>query len=91
MSGSLTAVVIAALVAMPPAQYDYPPTVPYKVEIMQKSDAEAICGDARAVGCYLKWYNSTVYLRSDLTPGAREIVLRHELGHVNGWPAHPER
>lgn len=74
--------------AMPPAEFDHEPTVPYRVEMVEPERITGICGyqfGKQVLGCYVWWCNSTIYLRSDMDAGATALALRHEKGHVNGW------
>lgn len=78
----------------PPAIYDHAPTVAYSVEEVNAETLRAmvdllgdvpddwiICGaTVTAAG------ETVVFLLKDLPEGAaRNAVLRHERGHVNGW------
>lgn len=69
----------------PPARYDYEPKE-YYVRNFAPAELDAWCG-ARAKACT---FFKTIYIRNDLPVQWRACVLRHEKGHVNGWPAtHP--
>jgi len=98
--------VLTAPVKMPPAKYDHPPTIAYSVTYLpSKQFANLKCpGSADLMrGCTVRGkgmngrYVAWVYVRNDLCPGRKpdacklsQGVLRHELGHVNGWPSnHP--
>lgn len=69
----------------PPARYDHEPKH-YYVRTLSPQNLYQVCG--RALGCTIK---PTIYLRSDLNKTWRACVLRHEKGHINGWPGnHPQ-
>jgi len=69
---------------LPPPQYDHAPTKPYSVEYVSEAYMrEQDCKGYRLFGCTC--LDSYILLHEDLTPEAAERVLRHELGHVNGW------
>lgn len=82
----ITLAMIAAL-AMPPAQYDHPPTHPLRVITIEAREIQAAC-PGFPPGLLLSCWNydkEVVYVRDDLTPRARAKVIRHERGHANGW------
>lgn len=88
MTDIITAALVAGSLAMPPRRFVHEPTVPYRIERVSPERIVAICGQKEGqtvLGCYVGWYNSTIYLRTDMTADAARLVLRHELGHVNGW------
>lgn len=77
---------MVAMLALPPEQYDYEPTRPYRVEYVTPAGVEEHCPapfGAMVVGCTV--LDGYILLRDDLTPEAAAHVLRHEKGHVNGW------
>ena len=82
---------------MPPEEFDHPPDKPFKVIQLGPNDPPiwAWCKwpNQNVAGCtnprdrviiiadpdFLTWRNTTV-----------NIILRHEIGHLNGWPPdHP--
>lgn len=77
----------------PPAIYDHAPVESYRVlemasqymqELYQKDpsyDGGTLCGFARPSA-------HVVYILKGSSPGAYAAVLRHEIGHLNGW-RHP--
>ncbi len=70
----------------PPARYDYNPKTYYVLDV-KPNEMLLICGRI-ALGCTVN--RKYIFLRSDLSPQARACTLRHEKGHVNGWPGnHP--
>lgn len=88
MTDFITAAFVAGGLAMPPKQYVHEPTVPYRIERVDPDVLIANCGqkpNETVLGCYVAWYNSTIYLRNDMSADAERLVLRHEIGHVNGW------
>lgn len=82
----ITLAMVAAL-ALPPSSYDHKPSHAYRVEYVPASVLEAYCPrrpwEVLVVGCTV--LDRYVLLHEDLTPQAAAHVLRHELGHVNGW------
>jgi len=90
----ITYAMIAGFVALPPAQYDHAPTVAYTVDVLPKEQFDATCGVERAprykLGCTIDWLDA-IFIRDDLSDDAFKRVLRHEIGHINGWGSHHER
>lgn len=79
----ITLAMVAAL-AMPPPRYDHEPTRPYAVQHVSEAYMRRMgCKGFQIVGCTL--LDRYVLLHENLTPEAAAIVLRHELGHINGW------
>jgi hypothetical protein len=88
------------LAIMPPAQYDVPYTGTLRIwRVASGKDLLTYyCPTANTrVGCAHPWpkFNSCdIYIVNDILIKAHNtifsVVLRHELGHCNGWPAaHP--
>lgn len=91
-------ITLATLAAMnvhvepPPAKYDYPPQQPYKVYVLPIEQVQKKCHitDKRLLGCVpietlLLKPVAEVYIRNDLDKELFEVVLDHELAHINGW------
>lgn len=69
--------------AMPPPEYDHTPNPrPEVIEFGPDLISQACGVPFRVAGCFIR---GKVFLRDDLTPDARALVLRHEHGHANGW------
>lgn len=73
---------------MPPKQYDHYPTKPFIiVEYTNEKLFNLVCPqyvDKITLAC-VTVDRRVIRIRSDLTPKARQKVLRHEYGHLNGW------
>lgn len=67
----------------PPARFDFEPKH-YYVRSVSPTDFGLICSHL-GQGCTI---GPTIYLRNDLSKEWRKCVLRHEKGHINGWPGH---
>lgn len=89
-------ITIAALVLggflLPPARFDHVPSEPYKLIRVSRELFDAACrnyepNEREILGCN---FGRVVFIRTDLTPAAYQMVLRHEFGHLNGWAGtHP--
>ncbi|MGE5165128.1 MAG: hypothetical protein ACM3IH_14040 [Sphingobacteriales bacterium] len=76
---------VSAAQCIPPARYDHEPKKHYSVRNLSPQDMAALCSGAK--GCTI---DRVIFLRNDLPPEWRACVLRHEKGHLNGWPGnHP--
>jgi hypothetical protein len=75
---------------LPPEEFDHPYTG--QLDIVKDDDPAVIrrlCNGLTPVACAYHWSGRCIiYI---LTPLAdNETILRHEIGHCNGWPAnHP--
>lgn len=81
----------AAIVAPPPAKYDYVPKRPVQIIEIDGRFIDAKCRTEQqerqgqlVVGCYFHGAD-TIWLRRGLSSKERREVLRHEYGHANGW------
>ena len=91
MTDLITAAMVAGSLSMPPQKFTHEPTVAYRVEMVDPDYLVEVCGQRRdtiVLGCYVAWWKRTIFLRNDMTEDAKRLVLRHEIGHVNGWE-HP--
>jgi hypothetical protein len=79
---------------VPPAQYDYEPTVHYTVYNVPLDFLKEIAcpgNEAMRAGCAVRTTQPpdpefwSIYIRRDVTPEERECILRHEKAHLNGW------
>lgn len=78
---------------VPPAEFDREPSVEYSVIEVPDDMLPGFCGlygYPTLGGCAeqlseTEWW---IKVRSSLTPGELDCVLRHEKGHLNGWD-HP--
>ncbi len=85
----------------PPASYSGKPTSPYKIVRLSQPKVQQICEKGlRALGltvekdyrgCALPGKTWKVYVvRGGYKCATEAAIVRHELGHVSGWPAnHP--
>lgn len=104
MIKAITLAMIAAL-AMPPAEFAGQPRQPVAVHYVSHDTIEDKCGHSLEVslnrlegkqvtilGCsILDKKPIQIYVLNDLDKDARQKVLKHEYGHVNGWPwNHPK-
>jgi hypothetical protein len=81
---------------LPPVEYDHPYTGDLTVSIVSQEEIARQCPNAKArLGCNRRWPDEClVWIAPDDVIEAlgltREVVLRHEIGHCNGWPSdHP--
>jgi len=88
-------------VPLPPAIYDHAPSGVVEAHSGSLSDLEYLCHtqwrivtNNVSVGC--SWPSRGVWIvilpriGGEVTPELQARVWRHEIGHVNGWPAdHP--
>jgi hypothetical protein len=79
----LTIAVTLALHA-PPARYDFEPQN-YVVLRLSTAEVEKLCG-VPTVGCAYPPMR-TIVVDDSLSGDLLQRVLRHERGHINGWPA----
>ena len=78
----VTLAMLANLI-MPPPEYDYTPKYIPPITEFSESMIGPACGvNFRIAGCYIR---GKIFLLDNMTPEARQKVLRHEYGHVNGW------
>ncbi len=95
----MVAAITVALVAnlAPPARYDYEPRVPYHISYLPQQKIQRICASEiaakadMALGCSLPELG-LIYMTKGMRPEVRDIILRHEKAHINGWAhrgAHP--
>lgn len=84
--------------SLPPVTYDHAPTIPYGVVEETQERVTRLCeilGGPNAIAC--TWQTEagfTVIIpkvgRGGVAQRTHDLILRHERGHVNGWPAdHP--
>lgn len=79
----ITLALVAALAA-PPDRYDHKPSRPYVIQRASEGYMRRMgCKGEGLVGCTI--LDSYILLHEDLTPEAAAFVLRHEIGHINGW------
>jgi len=82
---------------LPPLEYDHAPALPVSItDVSSEAELRRVCGwttrqtDAIMVGCSMPLPKSCkIYLgppQTDRTGVTRNLVLRHEIGHCNGWP-----
>jgi hypothetical protein len=72
---------------MPPPQYDHP----HKGAVIRwrsYADVKAICHGGEACAFRIAWDNhSCLIIAYHNSPYGDANILRHEMGHCNGWPA----
>ena len=83
----------------PPLAYDYPPTVPYRLQRLTSGALNPLCDAVlvsqgfRPMGNYYgcaDMKKRRIYVLAGGTPDCREEhIIRHERAHMNGW-LHPE-
>lgn len=83
---------MAALAFLPPLEYDVAPAKPYAVWELSRPDLTIVCGyedrpDMHVWGC-ADIYTNEVFILESLDQPVRDIIIRHELAHLNGWD-HP--
>lgn len=95
---------MAVDIPLPPARYDHPYTGPAIIRQVSMSELAYRCHgywgivtDQIAMGC--SWFDSdtripicVIYIPTldEVTLELQQRVLRHEIGHCNGWPGnHP--
>jgi hypothetical protein len=80
---------------LPPAEYDHPYNGKLTVErTTAEKIKDGICGfpGSNTVGCTFAYqFSCSVFIADDAALAARGVtfdtVLRHEIGHCNGWPS----
>jgi hypothetical protein len=83
--------VLIAVITLPPAQYDYIPQgirtflVPARAADIFCRAISATPHEGHHLGCMLS-DNPCIVVVGNVTEWS--IILRHEAGHCNGWPAH---
>ncbi len=88
----LTAITLAMVVNLaPPPRYDFEPRVPYHISYVPQAKLQKICsrevtrsGDS-VLGCALSELGF-IYVAQGLSPDVRDVIVRHEKAHLNGWP-----
>jgi len=78
---------------LPPERYDRPPTEPFFViDLDAHDDISRACGHPPTVclvGCAFLAQRK-IYIAHEIVlrqcGATRNLVLRHEIGHLNGWP-----
>ncbi len=86
----------------PPAFYDHP-AIGWKIDVVEMPLAElqktclgvrSISKNEMVLGCeadFAPHRYAKVFLPNDVDPITRWSALRHEIAHINGWPAeHPQ-
>ena len=86
---------------LPPKQFDHPYAGKLKVvTVLQREEMRAFCGEAFRPwtlgcarrdetnnSCHIVIANDNIIREQKWTP---ELIMRHEIGHCNGWPGnHP--
>jgi hypothetical protein len=72
-------------ILMPPERFDHYPTEPFRLTEVDARTIRAFCPKAHmSLGCAFM-NTRRILIRNDLSPGARDLVLRHEYAHLNGW------
>lgn len=71
----------------PPAQYDHAPTRLYTTRELPLAEVLERCSNAEAC----TYGNAgVIYIPQEVSQEEKSCLLRHEYGHINGWPAdHP--
>lgn len=87
------------MVTMPPVQYDHRPTRPFRRLAVSHQIVDATCRqyadfsylNARLQSCVITNGDSAMMIvPNDMDPLYTACLVRHENGHLNGWPAdHP--
>lgn len=70
--------------ALPPVKYDYEPTIPYEIVELPKKQVVELCG---SWGCVLGRETKVIIVVDDLPYFHKNIVIKHEKAHLNGWAA----
>ena len=90
----MSAVVMSSfMIIMPPKRFDYIPTTIPPIIVIDRATVQFRCsigkhGKAKLRkkhGCWDRLKNK-IWISSDLSPNQSWKVLRHEIGHINGWP-----
>jgi hypothetical protein len=88
----LTAITIAMVANLaPPPRYDHAPRVPYHITYLPQGKLQKVCArevrraSDMVLGCTLTELG-LVYVAQGLSPEVRDLIVRHELAHINGWP-----
>jgi hypothetical protein len=68
---------------MPPVQYDYEPKEPYQIVTVSTDTVKMACR-MDSLSC-AKPFRHQIIISKDVTGEFREILLRHEKAHLNGW------
>lgn len=71
--------------SLPPQKYDHYPVIPFTVHQVNDRFLSAICGRSKLVFVLACTRGNSIWLRNNLTYLAKQYVLRHEYGHINGW------
>ena len=72
----------------PPIEFDYEPTVPYTVTVLNAAQMMGVCQMTPpqwAWGCTVHTETQHIFIDAALPPEAYYIILQHEKAHVNGW------
>jgi hypothetical protein len=88
----IASLAIAASLAsfMPPAQFDYEPRQAYTVTEFSAPMLKIVCRSGQYAGgrvpyaCTYRSLNA-IFILNTLTGANRDIILRHEKAHLNGW------
>lgn len=84
---SWAAIFFLVVDALPPARFDFEPPV-WRLERAAPYDMGRVCDmpdpKFRLMGC-TNGPELRVVIRSDLEGAVYDVVLRHELAHLNGW------
>lgn len=80
--------------SLPPIEYDHPYHGELVVNyVMSPDEMNRRCygTSLQIVGCaFLGDGHCTILILDGVVPKVRDILLRHEIGHCNGWPRdHP--
>jgi len=74
---------------LPPSEYDHEYDGFLQLEIVSPESVKFWCGQ-QAIACSMAFDKTCVVYLPDKSTIPRDILMRHELGHCNGWePNHP--
>lgn len=88
MTAAAITVAMVASLAPPPA-YDFDPPFAHYVADAPAHTLERLCPSPKGqtLGCAFPELG-LVYVLEGLRPEVRDLIVRHELAHLNGWSKH---